>query len=53
MKFWAGVVVFGNLTPLVILILGAPAALAAAIALIGIVITESIWVEAPQRIPLA
>lgn len=53
MKFWAGVVVFGNLTPLVILMLGAPAAVAGAIALLGIIITETIWVEAPQRIPLA
>jgi len=53
MKFWAGVVVFGNLTPLVILVLGAPAAFAGAIALLGIIITETIWVEAPQRIPLA
>jgi Fe-S-cluster-containing dehydrogenase component/formate-dependent nitrite reductase membrane component NrfD len=53
MKFWAGVIVFGNLTPLVILLLGAPAGLAGAIALLGIIITETIWVEAPQRIPLA
>jgi formate-dependent nitrite reductase membrane component NrfD len=52
-KFWAGVIVLGNLTPLVMLTLGAPAAVAALIALLGIIITETIWVEAPQRIPLA
>ena len=52
-KFWAGVVVLGNLAPLAMILLGLPVVIAAAVALLGIIITETIWVEAPQRIPLA
>ena len=56
-KFWFGVLVFGNIIPLLILFfVGANAAmlaLAGAIILIGIYMTDDIWVEAPQRIPLS
>jgi len=56
-KFWMGVLVFGNLIPLLILFfVGANTAMlavAGAIILIGIYLTEDIWVEAPQRIPLS
>ncbi len=54
--FWGGTIIVGNLLPL-ILIQFMPGAytLAAAgvLILIGIYVTEKIWVEAPQRIPLA
>ncbi len=56
-KFWFGVVVFGNLIPVVVLLFGGSDALtlafAGSILLIGIYLTEDIWVEAPQRIPLS
>lgn len=53
--FWLGTVVLGNLVPLALLFF-APTSLvpvAAILVLAGIVVTEKIWVEAPQRIPLA
>ena len=54
--FWGGTIIVGNLLPL-ILVQFVPGAytLAAAgvLILIGIYVTEKIWVEAPQRIPLA
>jgi len=54
--FWFGTVVIGNIVPLV-LIQFFPGALtlagAGVLIIIGIYITEKIWVEAPQRIPLA
>lgn len=54
--FWAGTVIIGNLLPL-ILVFFIPStiilALAALLILSGIYVTEKIWVEAPQRIPLA
>ena len=56
-KFWFGVLVFGNILPLLLLFFGGGSALvlaiAGAIVLIGIYMTEDIWVEAPQRIPLS
>ena len=52
MKFWLGVVLFGNFLPLVLIMFGVGLPITGVIALIGILITESIWVEAPQRIPL-
>jgi len=54
--FWVGVVVLGNVLPLALLIFAPSAimlAVASALILIGIYTTEKIWVEAPQRIPLA
>jgi hypothetical protein len=52
--FWIRVVLFGNIIPLAILILVPDLAIvAAAIILHGIYYTEKIWIEAPQRIPLA
>ncbi len=54
--FWGGVMLFGNITPLLILFgLGTSSmslAIAGVITLIGIYITEKIWIEAPQRIGL-
>ena len=55
-SFWAGVIVLGNLLPIALLVFGAsPITMvsAAVVTLIGIYITEHIWVEAPQRIPLS
>lgn len=52
MKFWLGVVLFGNFLPLALIMAGVSLPIASAIALIGIILTETIWVEAPQRIPL-
>ena len=56
-KFWGGVLFFGNVLPLLILFfMGNNSfilAIAGAIILIGIYLTEDIWVEAPQRIPLS
>lgn len=57
MLFWGGVVAFGNVLPILILLFGGnhPIILAAAgvIVLIGIYLVNHIWVEAPQRIPLS
>ncbi len=53
--FYLGVMLLGNLLPLGLLLIGSgPAILAAAsiTSLIGIYLTERIWVEAPQRISL-
>jgi Fe-S-cluster-containing dehydrogenase component/formate-dependent nitrite reductase membrane component NrfD len=54
-KFWFGMVLVGNVLPLLALLVGPPAALApAAVAiLIGLWFAEDIWVKAPQCIPLA
>ena len=52
-RFWLGVVVFGNILPLALIVAGLSLPVAAVIALIGILLTETIWVEAPQRIPLS
>jgi len=53
--FWLGTILFGNVVPLLLLWLGAPLlfALAGALVLIGIYITEHIWIRAPQLIPLS
>lgn len=54
--FWVGVVLIGNVLPLALLLfMSSPITLtvAAVFILIGIFVTEKIWVEAPQRIPLA
>ena len=55
--FWFGAIGFGNILPVVLLVAasGNPVllALAGVFVLIGIYITEHIWVEAPQRIPLS
>lgn len=54
--FWIVSVIIGNIIPLVFLIVGNSEPLligSAVLVLIGIVATEKIWVEAPQRIPLA
>ena len=54
--FWIGVIILGNILPLGLLIFIPSATIltvAAVLILIGIYATEKIWVEAPQRIPLA
>lgn len=51
--FWFGAIFFGNVLPLADLILYPSWTIIPAIAVwIGIYVTEKIWVEAPQRIPL-
>ncbi len=55
-SFWLGTVLLGNILPLVLLVfsLGTIGLIIASIlVLLGIYITEKIWVEAPQRVPLA
>ncbi len=56
-RFWWGAVVLGNIVPLALLAWGGAnatlIALAGAIVLVGIYLTETIWVEAPQRVPLS
>jgi Fe-S-cluster-containing dehydrogenase component/formate-dependent nitrite reductase membrane component NrfD len=53
--FWMGVVIVGNVLPLILvgfdISLGLP--IASILILIGIYITEHIWVQAPQQIPLS
>ena len=54
--FWIGVVLIGNIIPLALLVFAPSATMlivSAILVLIGIYVTEKIWVEAPQRIPLA
>ena len=56
-RFWLGVIAIGNILPVLLLVFGRTeivvTAVAAALVLLGIYITEHIWVEAPQRIPLS
>lgn len=55
-KFWWGTVVLGNLVPVAVLVFMGiqpiSLAIAGAVTLLGILLTEQIWVEAPQRIQL-
>lgn len=52
--FWLGAISFGNIIPVILLMIGFYGALplAGILVLMGILVTEKIWVEAPQRIPL-
>lgn len=53
--FWVGVVICTNIIPLLLIwVVASPilVVVASVIILIGIYITEKIWIEAPQRIPL-
>lgn len=56
-KFWAGVVLFGNVLALAVALLSGGSSLIVAAAgvmvLIGIYLTEQIWIEAPQRVNLS
>lgn len=55
-KFYLGVLILGNLVPLTLLLFGAGTGVMAAasvMVLLGILFTEQIWVEAPQRIALS
>ena len=53
--FWLGVILLGNIIPLILSSLGSAPflALAGICVLIGSYITEHIWVQAPQQIPLS
>lgn len=55
LPFWGGMIVVGNILPLLFLLLGpaAAAAPAGALILFGLVFAEHIWVRAPQMIPLS
>lgn len=55
-SFWLGTVLVGNVLPLALIVFSPGTiglVLAAILVLLGIYITEKIWVEAPQRVPLA
>ncbi len=54
-QFWWGALLFGNVIPLLLLWFGGGAAIALSgvLLLIGIYLTEHIWVRAPQLIPLS
>ena len=54
--FWIGTVLLGNLIPLILLLTTGNMILlgvSGVLVLIGMYITEKIWIEGPQRIPLA
>ncbi len=53
--FWWGVVIVGNLLPLILMLSGMAygVQIGGLLALVGIYLTEKIWVEAPQRIQLS
>ncbi len=55
-KFWLGIILLGNIIPLFLLGWGGDGytmtAIASILVLIGIYITEHVWIEAPQRISL-
>ncbi len=53
-KFWLGTVLVGNIIPLAICLLfgGTYLPVAALFVLFGIYVTEHIWIDAPQRLPL-
>lgn len=55
-QFWVGVIMIGNIIPLFLVIFagfsGLVSGLAGILVLLGLYITEYIWVDAPQRIPL-
>jgi formate-dependent nitrite reductase membrane component NrfD len=53
--FWFGMVLIGNILPLMFLLLGPASAIgpAGALILVGLAFTEHVWVRAPQMIPLS
>jgi len=53
--FWLGVILIGNIIPLLLNMVGTTgsSALAGLAVLVGSYITEHIWVQAPQQIPLS
>jgi Fe-S-cluster-containing dehydrogenase component/formate-dependent nitrite reductase membrane component NrfD len=54
-QFWVGMVLVGNVLPLILLLITLPwaFALAGILILTGLWFAEDIWVKAPQRIPLS
>ncbi len=53
--FWIGALTLGNIIPFCLIFSGLPVlgSVAGLLCIIGIFITQHLWVEAPQRIPLA
>jgi Fe-S-cluster-containing dehydrogenase component/formate-dependent nitrite reductase membrane component NrfD len=51
-RFWYGVIVFGNALPMVLIYMNELAPVSAVLILIGIYLTEHIWVQAPQKVTL-
>jgi hypothetical protein len=53
--FWFGMILAGNILPLMLMFAGQTwaFALAGVLILIGLWFAETIWVKAPQRIPLS
>jgi Fe-S-cluster-containing dehydrogenase component/formate-dependent nitrite reductase membrane component NrfD len=53
--FWFGMILVGNILPVLLLLAGRPwaFALSGILILIGLWFAEDIWVKAPQRIPLS
>ncbi|HQU83642.1 MAG TPA: polysulfide reductase NrfD [Pyrinomonadaceae bacterium] len=54
-KFWLGMIVAGNVLPIILLLTGQVwlFVMAGVLVLIGLWFAEDIWVKAPQRIPLS
>ncbi len=55
-KFWIGTVLLGNVLPMILLLTTGNLillSLAGVLVLVGMYVTEKIWIEGPQRIPLA
>jgi len=54
-QFWLGMILIGNLVPLLLLFTGqsGSAAISGVLILIGLFVGERIWVRAPQLIPLS
>ena len=56
-QFWIGIILIGNIIPILLIPIAGFNSMAIAttalLTLIGIYITENVWVEAPQKIPLS
>ncbi|HIF15149.1 MAG TPA: 4Fe-4S ferredoxin, partial [Bacteroidetes bacterium] len=52
--FWMGILLIGNIIPLLLILSGLSLAISTAglMVIIGVYLTNHIWVESPQRIPL-
>ena len=53
-SFWFGVLLIGNIIPLLLILSGSHLVISIAglMVITGVYLTNHIWVEAPQRIPL-
>jgi Fe-S-cluster-containing hydrogenase component 2/formate-dependent nitrite reductase membrane component NrfD len=52
-QFWLGVILIGNLIPFALLFFNQFPPVSAFLILVGVYLTEHIWVQAPQKIPLS